>query len=245
MRAAGVDPGTLPVSIGLTVDEEEDGPGSMALASLGPPRHVIALEGTELEICTAEAGTLQCLVQVPGRSHHGSRPELGDNAVHKGLDLARGLLALPVLNRPHPETVDNVAFIQEFTGGSDLYVVPDSARLQVVARLGAVGEAAEARAAIAALCRRRGAAFELIEAVDPVLTDAAHPLVTSLGHGVRRVRGQEPGTRPCRRGPTRTASPRRAPASWSSGRAACATRTAPTSTSTYARSSRARRSWPT
>ncbi len=192
VREAGVDLAGLPVAVGLTVDEEEDGHGSMALAALGPPPHVIALEGTELEICIAEAGILDCFVETSGRSHHGSRPELGDNALHHGFELARELLALPVLNRAHPDTLDNVAFVQEFKGGSDLYVVPDTARMRVVVRLGAVGEAAEATQAIADLCESRGARFELIEAVDPILAPPGAPLVGLLDDAVRRVRGVEP-----------------------------------------------------
>jgi succinyl-diaminopimelate desuccinylase len=192
VRAAGIEPADLPVSIGLTVDEEEDGNGSIALASWSAPPHVIALEGTELEIGTAEAGILQCLIDVPGRSHHGSQPELGDNAVHNAIELVQELLALPVLNRAHPDVLDNIAFIQEFKGGSDLYVVPGSARLHVVVRVGGVGEAAEANDELVDLCRRRGAALTLIEAVDPILAAPDAPLVASLGAAIRRVCGTEP-----------------------------------------------------
>jgi acetylornithine deacetylase/succinyl-diaminopimelate desuccinylase len=189
---SGVDPAVLPISIGLTVDEEEDGTGSMALAALVAPPYVIALEGTELEVCTAEAGILHCILEMPGRSHHGSRPELGDNAVHKAVELVRELLSLPVLNRAHPETMDNAAYVQEFSGGSDLYVVPDSARLQVLARLGGVGDAEEAHRALAELCERHGAAFELVEAVDPVITPVGSPVVALLDDAVRRETGREP-----------------------------------------------------
>lgn len=189
---AGVDPAALPVSVGLTVDEEEDGNGSMALAALVAPPYVIALEGTELEICTAEAGILQCVIEMPGRSHHGSRPELGDNAVHKAVAFVQELLALPVVNRPHPDTMDNIAYVQELTGGSDLYVVPGSARLVVVVRLGGVGDAVEATRELEELCARHGAAFELIEAVDPVITPLDSAVVALLGDAVRRETGREP-----------------------------------------------------
>lgn len=192
VRAAGVDPAGLPVSIGLTVDEEEDGTGSIALAELSTPRHVIALEGTELEICNAEAGTLDCWIDVPGRAHHGSQPELGDNAVHKAIELAQELLELPVMNRKHPAVMDNVAYVQEFNGGSDLYVVPDAARLHVVVRLGGIGEGAEATRELESLCERWGATFELIEAVDPIIAALDAPVVSSLGDAVRRVCGREP-----------------------------------------------------
>jgi acetylornithine deacetylase/succinyl-diaminopimelate desuccinylase-like protein len=192
VRASGIDPTDLPVSIGLTVDEEEDGTGSIALASLSAPRHVIALEGTELEICNAEAGTLDCWIDVPGRAHHGSQPELGDNAVHKAIGLAQELLEMPVMNRKHPEVMDNVAYVQEFNGGSDLYVVPDAARLHVVVRLGGLGEGAEATHELEALCERWGATFELIEAVDPIIAAPDAPVVALLGDAVRRVCGREP-----------------------------------------------------
>lgn len=191
-RSDGHDLAHLPVAIGLTVDEEEDGNGSIALASVLAPPHVIALEGTELEICTSEAGILQCIVEVPGRSHHGSLPELGDNAVHHAIELVQELLALPVLSRAHPDTLDNIAFVQDFKGGSDLYVVPDSARLQIVARVGGVGEAAEAHRELEDLCRRHGAGLTLIEAVDPIVAGAGAPVVTALGDAVRRVCGREP-----------------------------------------------------
>jgi acetylornithine deacetylase/succinyl-diaminopimelate desuccinylase-like protein len=194
VRSAGVEPAGLPIAIGLTVDEEEDGNGSVALASFRAPPHVIALEGTELDICTAEAGILQCLIDVPGRSHHGSQPELGENAVHHAIDLVRELLELPVLNRAHPETLDNIAFVQEFKGGSDLYVVPDSARLHIVVRVGGVGEAAEAHRELEDLCGRRGAGFTLIEAVDPIVAGPDAPVVSALGEAVRRVCGREPTT---------------------------------------------------
>lgn len=189
LRADDVDLATLPVSIGLTVDEEEDGTGSIALAELGPPAHVIALEGTELRVCRAEAGTLDCWIEVSGRSNHGSEPEFGDNAVHKAIALASELLALSVFNRSHPEVCDSVAYIQEFVGGSELFVVPDLARLHVVVRFGAVGEAAEAEHELAALCARWDARLELIEAVDPVIAAPDAPLVRALEAAVERVTG--------------------------------------------------------
>lgn len=194
VRAAGVDPADLPVSIGLTVDEEEDGNGSMALATLGhrPPPYVIALEGTELEICVSEAGTLDCWIDVPGLANHGSQPELGDNAVHKAIGLAQELLALPIMNRGHPEVMDNIAYVQEFKGGSELYVVPDSARMHVVVRLGGVGEAAEATRELESLCRRWGVGFELIEAVDPIIAPPCSPVVAALDEAVRGVCGRDP-----------------------------------------------------
>jgi acetylornithine deacetylase/succinyl-diaminopimelate desuccinylase-like protein len=194
-RDGGADLDALPVAVGLTVDEEEDGSGSNALAELTRPRHVIALEGTELEICAAEAGALEGHVVVPGRSHHGSRPELGENAVHKAFDVARELLALEVLNRQHPDLPDgmgNSVFVQEFKGGSDLHVVPDSARFRIVARLGGIGDAEEARQAIEDLCARWGATFELIEAVDPWLTRDDAAVLSLLGDAVRRETGREP-----------------------------------------------------
>jgi acetylornithine deacetylase len=192
VREAGLDLADLPVAIGLTVDEEEDGNGSIALASFSAPPHVIALEGTELEICTSEAGILQCLIDVPGRSYHGSQPELGDNAVHHAIELVNELLELPVLSRAHPDLLDNVAFVQDFKGGSDLYVVPDSARLQIVVRVGAIGEADEARRELEDLCGRRGAAFTLIEAVDPIVAGPGSPVVSALADAVRRVCGRAP-----------------------------------------------------
>ena len=52
-RDSGAEFAAFPVAVGLTVDEEEDGTGSIALAELTRPRHVIALEGTELDMCVS------------------------------------------------------------------------------------------------------------------------------------------------------------------------------------------------
>jgi acetylornithine deacetylase/succinyl-diaminopimelate desuccinylase-like protein len=191
VREAGVEPTALPVAVGLTVDEEEDGNGSIALAALVGPAHVVALEGTGMQICVAEAGTVNGDVVTTGVARHASMPERGINAIHTAMDIAQQLRALPILSRPHPETLDNAFFVQQISGGSQLSVVPADARMHVTARVGAIGEAAQAHREIAALCQRHGAHFNLIEAVEPIFAGPDAPLTRALADSLRRVLGSE------------------------------------------------------
>jgi acetylornithine deacetylase/succinyl-diaminopimelate desuccinylase-like protein len=192
VRDAGMDLADLPVLVGLTVDEEQDGTGSMSMAKAVAPPHVIALEGTDLQICVEEAGTVEGRIEVTGRTSHGSQPEHGVNAVHKAIELVAELRALPVMSRPHGLAGDNALSVMEFRGGSDLFVIPDHACVHVDVRVGGVGEATEVHQALLDVCERHGASFDLVEAVEPVVVATDAPLVRSLGQAVASVCGSGP-----------------------------------------------------
>ena len=80
-REAGVPLETLPVGIGLCVDEEIGGTGSIAMARTLRPPFVVGLEGTELQLGTAEAGFVEVWCHLPGVAVHGALRELGENAI--------------------------------------------------------------------------------------------------------------------------------------------------------------------
>ena len=108
----GVDLPEMPVALGVCVDEELLGRGSIVMAEAQRPRFVIAGEPSLLDVGVAEAGFVDAICEVRGVSAHGSFPERGDNAIEKA---ARLLLAVhdepftrvehPLLGRNHPGTL--------------------------------------------------------------------------------------------------------------------------------------------
>jgi acetylornithine deacetylase/succinyl-diaminopimelate desuccinylase-like protein len=194
-RERGVDLETASVALGVCVDEELLGRGSIVMANALRPRFVIAGEPSRLEIGVAEAGFVDAICAVRGVPAHGSFPERGDNAIEKA---ARLLLAVHdeaftrvehhLLGRNHPGTL----WIE---GGGELHVVPDRARVRIEIRVVPGGPSAlEIESRLRALAAEHDADVELVEeSVEPFETDREDPLVAALlaaGHGIRAESAQ-------------------------------------------------------
>ena len=190
-RDAGVPVADLPLSVGLTVDEEEGGTGSIALAKSLRPRHAVAMESTGFDIAVAEAGVVEVVLAVRGRSAHGSVPEQGDNAVVKASRLVVALGDLPFLRHLHPLVAPAVV-VQQMHGGSDLHVVPDLAEVHLDVRLGPNLHPQEVFDELSALAARHDAEVRTIELADAWETPADAPLVASLRRVVAETLGREP-----------------------------------------------------
>ena len=134
-RDAGVPVADLPLSLGLTVDEEEGGTGSIALARSLRPRHALVMESSGSTSPSPRRAWSRWCSPCSGRSAHGSVPEQGDNAVVKAARLVVALDDLPFLRRSHPLIAPAVV-VQQMHGGSDLHVVPDLAEVHLDVRLG-------------------------------------------------------------------------------------------------------------
>ena len=191
-RERGVDLETLPVALGVCVDEELLGRGSIVMANALQPRFVIAGEPSRLEIGVAEAGFVDAICVVRGVSAHGSFPERGDNAIEKA---ARLLLAVHdeafthvehhVLGRNHPGTL--------WIEGGELHVVPDRARVRIEIRVVPGGPSAqEIESRLRELAAAHDADVELVEeSVEPYETDPDGPLVAALLAAGHRVRAEQ------------------------------------------------------
>jgi acetylornithine deacetylase/succinyl-diaminopimelate desuccinylase-like protein len=187
--------GQLPdgVGLGFTVDEEWGGSGSAALAEALEPLAVVALEGTEGAICTAEAGYVEAWVNVPGRSVHGSLIEEGDNAAIRAALLIFDLQEMPLTRGPgHPLLGASAAGVEEVHAGGPLFAVPGEARVRVDLRLSPPTTAQAALGQLRELAARHGAEVELIEMADPFEVPTDGPLASTLGQAVRDVLGAEP-----------------------------------------------------
>jgi acetylornithine deacetylase/succinyl-diaminopimelate desuccinylase-like protein len=186
---AGADLVSLPVAVVLTVDEENHGTGSVAAAEALRPRHVIVLESTGLAPAVAEAGVVAGTAVVYGGAVHGSAPELGDNAIVKAARLVLALEEAPFTQVAHPLIGAALPCVEEISGGSPLYAVPDRAALRFDIRVVPGISALEIVEQLRSLCSRFDAELAIEEAVDAFETAADSVLVRALQASTRRVTG--------------------------------------------------------
>ena len=234
-REAGVPLETLPVGIGLCVDEEIGGTGSIAMARTLRPPFVVGLEGTELQLGTAEAGFVEVWCHLRGVAVHGALRELGENAIDTAHALIGRIQEHPGSQHEHPLLGRNIPMIWEIRGGQRLNVVPDRCSFHLDWRVTPGGpSAASLLAWLEEATADAGGEVELVEVIEPFETDpGAAGRDGARRRGRSRHRRQARSDRHGRPGPTRTTS-------WTSvgrrpscsARGICATRIARTNGST-------------
>jgi acetylornithine deacetylase/succinyl-diaminopimelate desuccinylase-like protein len=187
-REAGVAIESLPIAVGLCVDEEKGGKGSLAMASALRPRFVVGLEGTELGLGLAEGGFVEVWVRVKGRAVHGALRELGENAIEKALDLITEVKAHPASAHDHPLLGRNIPMVWEIRGGEPLNVVPDACSVHLDWRVTPGGpSAAELLDWLARAAARIDGDVEAVEVVEPFETSPDAPLAEALARAVHRT----------------------------------------------------------
>jgi acetylornithine deacetylase/succinyl-diaminopimelate desuccinylase-like protein len=193
-RERGVDLTSLPIALGVCVDEESLGRGSIAMAEAVAPRYVVAGEPTRMEVGTAEAGFVDAIAHVRGRSAHGSLPEMGDNAIEKAARLVLAVHDEAFARVEHPLLGRNVPGTLWIEGGGELHVVPDQARVRIEIRVVPGGpSAAEIETRFRAVATAHDAELELVEpSVEPFETDDASPFVGAVRDAVEGVVGARP-----------------------------------------------------
>jgi acetylornithine deacetylase/succinyl-diaminopimelate desuccinylase-like protein len=111
------------------VDEESGQAGSRALTASGFTADLaIVGEPTRLRVVTAHKGDLWLRLETRGRAAHGSRPELGDNAVHRMtriVDLLETTYAAALRQRRHPLLGHGTVNVGTIGGGTQPNIVPD------------------------------------------------------------------------------------------------------------------------
>ena len=192
----GVDLASAPVALGVCVDEELLGRGSIAMAEALRPTWVIAGEPSRLEIGVAEAGFVDAICEVHGRSAHGSFPERGDNAIEKAARLLLAVHDEPFTSAEHPLLGRNVPGTLWIEGGGELHVVPDRARVRIEIRVVPGGPAARAiESRLRALAAEHDADVELVEAsVEPFETSPDAPVLDALLRAIEEVAGSRAPT---------------------------------------------------
>jgi len=128
---AGLD-GTVVVA--CTADEEYASIGAERLVARGPrPDHVIVCEPTDERLCVAHRGFAGFEIEVRGRAAHGSRPDLGIDAIAAaGVVLTRlDALSRDLLGRdPHPLLGTPSAHASLIAGGQEFSSYPERCLLQ-------------------------------------------------------------------------------------------------------------------
>jgi acetylornithine deacetylase/succinyl-diaminopimelate desuccinylase family protein len=182
------------------VDEESGQAGSRYLARSGFRADLaIVGEPTRLQVVTAHKGDLWLQLETRGVAAHGSRPELGRNAVHlmaRIVDLLETTYARELRRRRHPLLRHATVNVGTIAGGRQPNIVPDRCTIRLDRRTIPGERDAEVKRELLRFLRRRGLSAALVDTKGdqpaPALqTDPRLPLVRSLLRcaGQRRAAG--------------------------------------------------------
>jgi acetylornithine deacetylase/succinyl-diaminopimelate desuccinylase-like protein len=174
------------------MSEEADQYGSRSLAAQERFDFVIAGEPTELDVVHTHKGSAFLNLRTHGVACHAARPELGDNAVGKMMDVLQFIrteLAAEFATQRDPVLGASTLSIGTIHGGTKTNVVPDHCEASVDLRFVPAHYRATIIDEIAASLRRVCPDLE-VSAIPapPLYTDPAHPLIAKLGEcGARPV----------------------------------------------------------
>lgn len=188
LAKGGQRPAATEIVFAGLVDEENAQRGSRALAASGFKADLaIVGEPTRLQVITAHKGSLWLRFETSGKSAHGSRPELGRNAVHemsKIVDLLETNYAATLRRRRHALLGTATVSVGVITGGTQPNIVPDHCAI-LVDRRTLPGETEDGvRREILKLFKRHGlhakCADDKLAPCRPLETDPKLPLVAQL-----------------------------------------------------------------
>lgn len=207
LRATGAKP-KLNIEVSFTADEETDSAlGTGWLVDHAPikPDYAVVMEGGELnQVCCGHNGCVWLEVTIHGRAAHGSRPDLGVNALEKMSALVRELQAYQrQLARCRWRTPDgriasptlNVGGVFSCGDGAKINTVPAFASFTLDRRVLAIESHARAerdlRSFLAAAARRiphcRISVAKVSENYS-CFTPPTHPFFAAMADCVTRVR---------------------------------------------------------
>jgi acetylornithine deacetylase/succinyl-diaminopimelate desuccinylase-like protein len=183
------------IFVGL-VDEEHGQAGSRALAAAGMKADLaIVGEPTSCQVVTAHKGTLWLKLETRGKSAHGSRPELGRNAVHamaRIVDLLQTSYAAALRRRRHPLLGCATINVGAICGGTQANIVPDRCTIHMDRRTLPGETESSVRRELNSLLRRERlpAAFvhDKLPPCPPLETDPKLPLVARFMRSVGQRR---------------------------------------------------------
>lgn len=181
------------VGVACVVDEEAESVGTEALTRAARADAAIVTEPTALDICTAHKGFVWAEIETSGRAAHGSRPDLGVDAIAR---MGRVLASIESLGESlaagprHPLAGTGSVHASTIEGGRELSTYPEHCLLRVERRTipGETDDNIEAE--LAAVAGDRGS-VRLTFSRAPLETDASEPIVEVLARQVRAV-GREP-----------------------------------------------------
>ncbi|HWQ91966.1 MAG TPA: M20/M25/M40 family metallo-hydrolase, partial [Clostridia bacterium] len=190
LAEAGVRPQHTEIVFAGLMDEENDQGGSRALAASGLGANLaIVGEPTRLKIVTAHKGSLWLKLETRGKAAHGSRPELGRNAVHhmaRIVDLLETSYAEHLRQRPHSLLGPPTISVGTITGGTQPNIVPDLCAIQVDRRTLPGETVSGVQRELALMLRKSGLRARISSTKPlpcmPLETDYTLPLVKQFLH---------------------------------------------------------------
>jgi acetylornithine deacetylase/succinyl-diaminopimelate desuccinylase-like protein len=196
LARSGKRPQETEITFAGLVDEENAQGGSRALVASGLEADLaIVGEPTRLQVVTTHKGSLWLKLETRGKAAHGSRPDLGRNAVHamaRVVELLETDYAAQLTRRRHPLLGCATVSVGVITGGTQPNIVPDQCSILVDRRtLPGETEASVWREIRALLRRKRLRAACIDDRLAPCLaleTDPKLPLVARFLQSVRQPR---------------------------------------------------------
>jgi acetylornithine deacetylase/succinyl-diaminopimelate desuccinylase-like protein len=189
-------PGHTEIVLAGLVDEENGQRGSRALVAKGFRADLaIVGEPTRLQVVTAHKGDLWLQLETRGKAAHGSRPELGRNAIHEMsriVDLLETTYASLLRQRRHSLLGSPTVSVGTIGGGSQPNIVPDHCRISIDRRTNPGETEAGVRREIKSLLRRHKLKAKLLnirnEPCPPLETNLTLPLVKQFLANVGQTR---------------------------------------------------------
>jgi acetylornithine deacetylase/succinyl-diaminopimelate desuccinylase family protein len=192
------------VIVTAVADEEVASVGTAAVAESVRADAAIVAEPTELRLAVAHRGFVWLTFETAGRAAHGSRPDLGVDAIAK---MGRVLVELEALDRslragePDPLVGTGSLHASLVQGGTELSTYPDRCVLDAERRT-VPGETPERVEAEARALLERAAAGDgdfrgdvrVGFAREPFQVDGSEPIVETVRRCAAEVLGAEPAT---------------------------------------------------
>lgn len=179
-------------TVAFSVDEEEGGSGSEALASTLALEGAIVIEPTELCVGIAEAGLLEYAVKVPGVPAHGGAFDEGISAVKQAAKLISALETHPAFQRVHPLIGKGGFNVPYIAGGEKQLTVASWLELKLDVRILPGDDIPEIRQAVENELDRIGADWKLEDVSPPFQLTGKEAVVGLISSAYARALGSEP-----------------------------------------------------
>jgi acetylornithine deacetylase len=192
-RAAGAGlPGDVIVT--CVADEEMASLGTEAVLGKWSADAAIVTEPTELDVCIAHKGFVWVDVETHGRAAHGSRPELGIDAIARMGPVLTGLEALDRCLRAHPThplLKSGSVHASIISGGHELSSYPARCHL-LLERRTVPGETRETVAREIEGILTPEATYQVGFSREPFEVGADEPIVVTVREHAGRLLGRQP-----------------------------------------------------
>jgi len=197
LRKGGIVPAG-DIVLAATAGEEVDSLGARSFVRDGGLEKVAAAviaEPTGMDVVVAEKGVLWLELESRGKTAHGSRPELGVNAITGMMEVLVKLQGYQFASEPHPLLTPPTLNIGTIRGGVKTNVVPDRCVATVDIRTVPGMDHGTLLEDLRALASAADVSVEVLNDRPPVETPQDHPLVVAAVESGRDLFGERPVVR--------------------------------------------------